>query len=68
MTAPNDKDDFAALDAFSATSRNDVVHMVRDVAVRAPKKYPASLTITVNLGLLRSIENPIRCVYLQSRR
>jgi len=34
-----------------------VVHVVQDSVVRAPRKYHAPLTITVNSGLLRSVEN-----------
>ena len=34
-----------------------MVHVVQDSVVRAPQKYPAPLTITVNSGLLWSIEN-----------
>jgi len=36
-----------------------VVHVVQDSVVRAPQKYHAPLTIMVNHGSLRSIENPI---------
>jgi|SRR5580658_1580142 hypothetical protein len=37
-----------------------VVHVVQDSVVRAPRKYHAPLTITVNHGSPWSIENPIR--------
>jgi hypothetical protein len=48
---------------------NGVVHVVQGSVVRAPRIYHAPLSITVNHGSLRSIENLIRpAVYLQSRR
>jgi hypothetical protein len=34
-----------------------VVHVVQDSVIRAPQKYPAPLTITVNSGSLWSVEN-----------
>ena len=33
------------------------MHVVQDSEVRAPQKYPAPLTMTVNHGSLRSTEN-----------
>jgi len=41
-------------------SRLAVVHVVQDLVVRAPQKYHAPLTITVNHGSLRSVKNSDR--------
>jgi len=41
-------------------SRLAVVHVVQDLVVRAPQKYHAPLTITVNRGSLRSVKNSDR--------
>ena len=46
-----------------------VVHVVQDSVVRAPQKYHAPLTITVNHGFATVNRKPdSSCVYLQSRR
>ena len=40
-----------------AETRLTVVHVVQDLVVRAPQKYHAPLTVTVNHGSLRSVTN-----------